>query len=162
MVWTPDKEREPASVRAFKETDAEEVCELVKRTLIEVNSKDYSSEEIRYLREEYFTPEHFLELIKGRKVVVLVKENEIIGTGAYASGMLETIYVSPDYHGLGYGKQIVEHLEDIAREDGVKTLRLMASLTAVGFYTALGYTARERKEHTKFGTTILMDKELSS
>jgi ribosomal protein S18 acetylase RimI-like enzyme len=47
--------------------------------------------------------------------------------------------VDPAAQRSGYGRQVIEHLEGIARERGATTMVLNSRDTAAGFYQKLGY-----------------------
>lgn len=70
---------------------------------------------------------------------------------AVVSGMLDlannevgALFVLPDYTGCGYGKAMLDFLEDQAHRRGITTLVLDSTLNAVGFYRAHGYAGDEQ------------------
>ena len=57
-------------------------------------------------------------------------------------GELKRMYVRPAFRGLGLAKQMVDHLADYARAQGVGLLRLETGLhqvEAIGLYEAMGF-----------------------
>jgi len=57
-------------------------------------------------------------------------------------GELKRMYVRPKYRGLGLSKQMLEHLADHARSNGVGLLRLetgIHQLAAIGLYESMGF-----------------------
>jgi len=76
-------------------------------------------------------------------------DGEIAGMGALVieTRELRACYVVPGVARKGVGSAIVREIERIAREYGLRSLDLIASLTSEPFYSALGYEVLERGEH---------------
>jgi|GEM_PF-704534 len=56
-----------------------------------------------------------------------------------ADGGVRAVYVDPAAARQGVGAAILEHLESVAREEGLDSLGLLASINARGFYERHGY-----------------------
>ncbi|KAB8058717.1 GNAT family N-acetyltransferase [Janthinobacterium sp. FT14W] len=54
---------------------------------------------------------------------------------------VDAVFVDPARAGLGIGKRLLAALEQLARGRGIARLHLSASLNAVPFYAAAGFTA---------------------
>jgi putative acetyltransferase len=57
-------------------------------------------------------------------------------------GEIKRMYVRPQYRGRGFGKQILDHLADHARQHGVSLLRLETGIhqsEAIGLYERMGF-----------------------
>jgi GNAT superfamily N-acetyltransferase len=57
-------------------------------------------------------------------------------------GELKRMYVRPQFRGLGFGKLLVGHLADYAREHGIRLLRLETGIyqrEAIGLYERMGF-----------------------
>ncbi len=129
-------------IRRAREEDAEAVSALIRRTLRISNLADYGPEEIGRLCGIY-GPEGVRERIASLAFYVLEENGAVLGCGAAGPGngkdeiRLTSVFVDPDFQGRGYGRRIMETLENEAR--GARSVRLSASLTAAGFYRALGF-----------------------
>lgn len=67
-------------------------------------------------------------------------DKKVLGMGRLQGGNgVKTIYVDPEYHGQGIGRQIIDRLEDFARKNKTKKLYLNAIRSAIPFYEKLGY-----------------------
>jgi GNAT superfamily N-acetyltransferase len=57
-------------------------------------------------------------------------------------GEIKRMYVRPSFRGLGLGKQMLDHLADYARSQGVGLLRLETGIhqhAAIGLYERMGF-----------------------
>ncbi|AZF05899.1 GNAT family N-acetyltransferase [Pseudomonas sp. R5-89-07] len=70
---------------------------------------------------------------------------------AVISGMLDlanneigALFVRSAFAGRGYGKAMLDHLEDVARQHAVAQVVLDSTLNAVSFYQACGYVGHEQ------------------
>lgn len=90
--------------------------------------------------QEHFHNHHLYETIyndakNGFIIAVQDKSNEeLIGTGTLVGNYIGRVYVDPNYQNKGVGTTIMEHLEIIARSNGIKTVELDASLNSKEFY----------------------------
>lgn len=98
---------------------------------------------------------HINELTKqidGEEAQIIVAEDDdgkIIGFGAIAPAIseLRAVYVAPEAERKGIGKSILEHLENMARTQGLSELRMDASINAERFYRLQDNTLIEYGEH---------------
>ena len=132
-------------IRRFTENDAEKVSSLIIRTLKTTNSKDYSKESIN-AHEMQLQPSHILERAAWTHFYVVEDNDTIIGCGAIGpywcsetESSLFTIFVLPEYQGMGIGRKIIETLEQDEYFLRAKRIEIPASITAVNFYRKLGY-----------------------
>lgn len=132
-------------IRRFTKNDAEKVSSLIIRTLKTTNSKDYSEESIKAL-EKQMQPSHILERASWTHFYVVEDNDTIIGCGAIGpywgsetESSLFTIFVLPEYQGMGIGRKIIETLEQDEYFLRAKRIEIPASITAVNFYRKLGY-----------------------
>lgn len=74
---------------------------------------------------------------------VLYKENAPIGAGRFrvvdGYGKVERICVLEEMRKTGAGKQIMTGIEDFARKQQIRKLKLNAQTHAIPFYAGLGY-----------------------
>jgi putative acetyltransferase len=76
-------------------------------------------------------------------------DGEAAGIGALvvANSELRACYVLPSAARRGVGAALVNEIERIAREHGIRELQLESSVTAEPFYAALGYRVEKRRQH---------------
>jgi histone acetyltransferase (RNA polymerase elongator complex component) len=61
---------------------------------------------------------------------------------------------------MGIGKSMMEHLENLAKKNGYKTIELYSSVTAFEFYKSLGYKRISTYQDKDTGKSIKMRKML--
>ena len=132
-------------IRRFKYEDANELADLIAKTLRTTNIKDYSLE---YIENDIsiLTAEKLIERSSWMNIYVVCDDNKIIGCGAIGSywgkedeSSLFTIFVLPEYQGMGIGRKIIETLEQDEYFLRAKRIEIPASITAVEFYRKMGY-----------------------
>ena len=133
-------------IRRFLPEEAEEVSNLIAKTLREVNIKDYTIEYIENSIQN-LQPKNILERAKWTHFYVVCDGNRIIGCGAIGpywdyenESSLFTIFVLPEYQGKGIGRKIIETLEQDEYFLRAKRIEIPASITAAPFYLKMGYT----------------------
>ena len=137
-------------IERFQDFEADAVSSLIRRNLIEVNSRDYPEDIIRSL-VEYFAPETILENAQSQCTLVAIQDGEVVGTASLANfGSAESpnyyavsVFVLPELHGQDIGTQLVEAVESKAWELEAEKITVRASITAKGFYQKLGYRFRD-------------------
>ena len=134
------------SVRRFENSDANEVSELIIKTLRTTNIKDYSTE---YIENDMkmFTPKGVIERAGWTHFYVVCDKACIVGCGAIGSywgkedeSSLFNICVLPEDQGKGVGRMIMETLENDEYFLRAKRVEIPASITACEFYKKMGYT----------------------
>ena len=138
--------RDIYSIRRFQASDADEVSELIVKTLRTTNIKDYS---VEYIENDVkmFTPDGVIERAGGTHFYVISDEESIVGCGAIGpywgkedESSLFNIFVLPEYQGKGVGRKIIETLEKDEYYLRAKRVEIPASITACEFYEKMGYT----------------------
>ncbi|MGI8843771.1 MAG: GNAT family N-acetyltransferase [Gemmatimonadaceae bacterium] len=135
----PDRECElKIAIRPFEPEDAGAVSALIAVTMRESNARDYPPERLEALIA-YFTPEKLRTLARERYCLVALAGGRLIGTAAREGDALATFFVDPEYQGRGVGTHLLVALEREARNAGLRSLRVEASLTGTPFYERRGY-----------------------
>lgn len=74
--------------------------------------------------------------------ILALADGKPVGTARLTpDGHIGRVAVLKDFRRFGIGKEIMEHMEEIAFETGFDTVELGAQLHAVPFYEKLGYKA---------------------
>ena len=90
--------------------------------------------------------QHFYDGARGIFLVVM-DDDRVVGTGAVRpfdeqTAELKRLWLLEEYHGQGFGYQVVMRLFEFARQAGYRRIYLQTSLQsqrAIGFYKRLGF-----------------------
>ena len=133
-------------IRPFQEEDAAAVAAVIRQTLLISNSRDYPPEEIQVQIESH-SQQVMLERSRWSHMYVACDGETVVGCGAVAPywGSLEesillSIFILPEYQGMGIGRRIVLTLEEDEFFRRARRVEIPASITGVNFYRKLGYT----------------------
>jgi hypothetical protein len=85
-------------IRKFKREDARKVSYLIRKTLIEVNSKDYPQNIIQFMYENY-SPRRIIEKSSNRLMYIAVEDERILGTVSLKDNVILALFVNPKFHG---------------------------------------------------------------
>lgn len=135
------------TIRAYKERDAEAVGKLIADTYSAFNLGFVPTEELdlflgpfRHARsEEESHREAIARVIHSAMVFVAEEGGEIVGVLRGRRERLASLFVRGDHHRQGIGRMLVERFESESRKQGVKVIRVAATLYAVPFYLAMDY-----------------------
>lgn len=134
-------------IRRFEERDAQEVAAVIKKTLRISNSKDYP--DIAQLIA-LFTPEYVIQRAGWTHFYVVCEDEKIIGCGAIGpywdktdESCLFNIFVLPEFQGRGFGRLLIEALEQDEFFLRARRIEISASITACEFYRHLGYDFKD-------------------
>ena len=137
-------------IRRFQEADAEAVSALLAVTLRTTNIKDYSSEYIENVIKTH-QPQNISERASWTHFYVVCDNEKIVGCGAIGpywgktdESSLFTIFVLPEYQGVGIGRKIIQTLEQDEYFLRAKRIEVPASITATPFYLKMGYDYKNR------------------
>ena len=150
-------------IRRFQQRDAHTLSELIRRTLVEVNSVDCPKEEIDFLYERY-TPEKVICNAEIGHTYVMEEDGVILGTGTIfateRTGESEIVaaFLAPEAIGRGLGRRLFETLESDPLFTGAKRVWLTSSMTALKFYEKIGYTYEGGYFHRNEEDLIVMEK----
>ena len=146
-------------IRKFKNTDSSKVCEIIKKNLIEVNSKDYPEDIIDYMCNLYI-PEYIIEKSKNRHIYVAELNGEIVGTASFEDNVIYTVFVNTNYHKRGIGSKLISFIEEAAKKDSINLIQIPSSLSSLNFYYSLGYKYVKEVDVPNFGISIVVEKQL--
>lgn len=151
-------------IRSAVEDDAEAISEVIIAALRATNAKDYSQAVIAQV-EKSFSPSAVAALIAKRMVFAALADSRIVGTASLDGQVVRTVFVRPQLHGQGIGRQLMNTVGQTAKRLGVEILSVPSSVTAERFYQKLGYSAVRETYHGEERTIVmerrLMDSDLA-
>jgi hypothetical protein len=143
-------------VRQADPKDAEFICSVVRRSIIELCTADHKNDPA--ILEQWLankTPENVLRWIAdpGNTLLVATEAGNVLAAGCVkTSGEIVLNYVSPDAQFSGCSKAILRCLEHASKAHGRLVSSLDSTLTALRFYADAGY-ARNGPPIEKHGLT---------
>ncbi|HUT19184.1 MAG TPA: GNAT family N-acetyltransferase [Anaerolineae bacterium] len=135
------------TIRHYREGDAPAVGVLIADTYDQYNLNFLPPE----ARGPFLGPFHrarspdkghqeaIARVIRSEMVLVAEDQGGIVGVLRGRKGRLASLFVRGDRHRQGIGRMLVERFEQASMRQGVKVIRVAATLYAVPFYTAMGY-----------------------
>lgn len=136
------------TLRRAQLEDCEAIWRVFTRSVRGLARSHYTPEQIEAwasLRQ----PEDFTKAIEQHEFLVAEEAGEVVGYGQLnkETAEVEAVYVIPEAAGRGIGHLLLDALEAKAREAGLASLRLRASLNAVAFYEHFGYRIERQEMH---------------
>ncbi len=132
------KGREKVLVREYKRKDLSQLEFIVQTTIKKSYTGIYPEEAVEYFLNLHSKENMEKDIPKGC-TFMLELEGEIIASGSIVENEIKRVFVLPEYQGRGYGRKIMEKIEETALNDGITRVELCASLPSKDFYLALGY-----------------------
>ena len=123
---------------------AKELSDLRINTIREIN-KEYTIEQINALYNSN-KPQDMLKKIKITHMFIAIKNNQILGTVNIKKNRIGGFYIKHTHIRKGIGKQLLEFIENFAKEKNIKKLHLYSSEYAEPFYKKHKYKS-DNKHH---------------
>ena len=138
------------SIRLARAADAEAIRNVHLASIRGLGTESYSDEQVEAWAHDRDPGKYPIEDADST-IFVAEQGGSIVGFGwlsltpdedfeAEVDGKLSAIYVHPGFARQGVGTTIYQALETRAREEGLESLGLWASLNAVPFYERQGYS----------------------
>jgi putative acetyltransferase len=129
-------------IRLANPRDAEAIYNVHRRSVSALCGTAYSESQLA-VWSELRTARDYGRSIEKAHVLVAESPWEVIGFAVLGckSGELHALYVHPEWTGRGVGGRLLTAVEARALELGHSVVTLNATLNAVTFYEAQGYTA---------------------
>jgi putative acetyltransferase len=128
-------------IRQYDCSDAQDLANIYYHTIHNINSKDYSEEQINA-----WAPSSSLEITgwkeKWEKIIPFVAEigNKVVGFVEFESnGHIDCFYVHDEYQGCGVGSSLMKEVFDKANTLKLKRVFAEVSITAKPFFEAKGF-----------------------
>lgn len=156
--------RERFSIKPYEPGDAQATIDIFLRAIREVSSKDYSPAQIAAWAKVDDT-EVWARYRASRPTWLAIDGSLPIGfTDLTSDGLLDMMFVAPDYQGKGVATLLLATVESAARRQGLQRIFTEASLTARPFFERRGFAVLTAQQVVKRGQTLanfLMEKMLA-
>lgn len=130
-------------VRWARAEDWIPAMDMVWKTFMKFEGKEYSEEGIKNFHEFITDDTLYCNFLKGTYQMMVAKaENRIVGVGTLRNrNHLSLLFVDELYHHQGVGTTLLYRLCDYLKsEEGEKRITVQAAPYAIGFYHTLGFT----------------------
>lgn len=136
-----------ATIRKATREDASRALRIRSEAILHQCAGHYSPEVLEVWAGAELS-EGFIRRVEDDFYVATV-DDRIIGTGMVdlESGKVDAVFVDPSCMGRGIGKQLLGHLEGLARSEGLEQLKLESTLNAVDFYRSMGFVGDRRSRY---------------
>lgn len=150
-------------IRRLAAQDIPEMRKLFRATVLTVNSKDYTKEEVEDWASCGDSVEHWKELLaKNDYIGALDGQGGIVGFSSMnAEGYLHSMFVHKDWQGKGVATLLLSEVKKIARRYGVHKISVEVSVTARPFFEKHGYKVvkeQKAKANRLYLTNYVMEK----
>lgn len=153
-------------IRILGENDIPLMRDLFRTTVLNVNARDYTEDEVNDWASCGESDMRWRELlVSNRYVGVFNEDNVLVGFSSMnKDGYLHSMFVHKDFQHKGIATQLLLEVEEIARQYGVEYITSEVSLTARPFFEKKGYgivkmqkCKAKRLELTNFVMRKLLD-----
>jgi GNAT superfamily N-acetyltransferase len=129
--------------RVFRPSDLTAITSLVQTTIDACYPQVYPKEAVQFFKD-WHCDEKILKNAGEGYTILAHQGARIVGTGTIVDDEVMRVFVDPAFQGRGFGRLIMQELEERAVSNNIAVIRLDASLPAKTFYDALGYATLER------------------
>lgn len=127
-------------IRLAEERDIEQIKVLYRETILSVNIRDYTLEQVELWANRGTDDNIWRKRINEEYFIVSESNDQIVGfCSLQSTGYLNTFFIHKDFQKQGIGKALLSNVEKHARELKIKEISADVSLTANGFFRKNGY-----------------------
>lgn len=134
------------NIRFASPKDIPAIKELFRSTIISVNSRDYTSEQVECWAAKGEDTNIWEERINEQYFIIAEENNTILGFAALKlSGYLNSMFVHKDYQGKGVASFLLKKIEEYALLKDISEITADVSITAQPFFSKKGYVIVEQQ-----------------
>ncbi|GEM_PF-81605 len=152
------------TTRTAELSDASELRDLFRETVLTINKRDYSQAEVEDWASCGNDLSRIKEMIRTHYFIVATnRQAQIVGFSSITTqGYLHSMFVHKDFQGKGIATMLLNEIEQHATATGIKRITSEVSLTARPFFEKRGYIVekeQKRKANQLSLTNFWMAKE---
>jgi len=145
-------------LRKFKKNDAVKTSIVMRQSV--TKSENLSKKTIKFLCD-YYSPKRIVNNSKKMDIFIVHDKDKIYGTCSLLGNRISKMFVHPKYQKKGIGKKLLNHIEKLAKQRGMKRVRVRSSSNAYEFYEKLGYSKTRKVKNKNLGYIIWMKKKIN-
>ncbi len=116
-----------------------QISTLFTNTIHKICNIDYTKEQLNTWANPNIDYEAWEKRLNKTKPYLAVIDDTLVGFAEFYDDYIDCFYVHHEYQGQGVGKALMHHILNIASKNGIKKLRVDASITAKPFFMKLGF-----------------------
>ncbi|MGP8214458.1 MAG: GNAT family N-acetyltransferase [Bacteroidia bacterium] len=150
-------------IRRATIADMDEIARLYRDTIIAIDAKDYSKEQIEAWVSTYDYQEGWVRRLEEQYFYVAVIDHKIVGFASMDKfGYLDLLYIHKDYQGQGIATKLEAKLEEVAKETELNEITVQSSIGSKPFFEHRGYKVTGEKhklvKNIPFTNTVMSKK----
>ena len=114
-----------------------------------LNARDYTKKQIKAVIKGKTVKRYKYSMENGEDYYIAVSKRKIVGFISIKENEIMKLYVSPRFVFKGTGKKLLQYLENLCYEKGLKKLVLKSTTTAKKFYQNNGYSIIRKARHVR-------------
>jgi GNAT superfamily N-acetyltransferase len=122
----------------YKENYFEEIFDVVHDTIEKIYPKYYPKKAVDFFHKHH-SKENMFEKLSNEFTIIITEDKKIIGTGSVKDNEIGRFFILPNFQNKGYGKILLNELENNIIQNKYRAITLASSLGAVFFYKSCGY-----------------------
>ena len=116
-----------------------EISELFTNTIHNICNKDYTKEQLNAWANPNIDYTIWGKRLDKTKPYLAVIEDKLVGFVEFYDDYIDCFYVHNEYQGKGIGKALLSYILEVAIKNGIKILKVDASITAKQFFESFGF-----------------------
>lgn len=135
------------NIRAYAIPDTEEILNLFYDTIHEVNSQDYTPEQVNAWAPAVMDTGKWRERLSRKMTFVAEADGQIVGfCELEKDGHIDCFYAHKDYQRKGVGRSLLAKIEQEAKALGVNRVYAEVSITAKPFFESQGFVVLQEQQ----------------
>ena len=151
-------------IRQATIADIDTIAQLYYDTIIAINSKDYTNEQIEAWASTHTNLDGWARRMDEQYFYIAILDKIIVGFASMdKSGYFDLLYIHKDHQRKGIATALAAKIEEIAKETELPEITVQSSITAKPFFERIGYKIYGEKQKTVHNvpfTNALMAKKL--
>ena len=123
-------------LRLFQDKDASASCDIINEGIRDMAGLNEAARAFIVAKND---PATLSAELHSFYTIVCEEAGEILGLGALAGNEIKRVYVKPGAQGRGVGREMMNHLEEVARQRNLSFIEVEAAPTSVPFYEKCGF-----------------------
>jgi putative acetyltransferase len=127
-------------IRQYRATDRDRIIDLFRGSVRQVARRDYSPAQIAAWAPDDIDAEGFGRRSADRPTCVAAIDGDLAGFGDLApDGHIDMLYVHANHQRKGIARSLLDKIESVARQQGVRRVYAEASITARPVFETHGF-----------------------